>query len=71
MGKLAQDLKKGFLHMIRSCKTTTTTETEDGEQPKLRSVQRVIRRRGKGIRIKAPRSPKRPEVPKGPPPQTS
>ncbi|PON85706.1 hypothetical protein TorRG33x02_185620 [Trema orientale] len=71
MAKLAHHLKKGFLHLIdtiKSCKTTSGTK--DVEEPKLRSVQKVSIQ-GRGIRIKAPKGPELPGVPKGPPAQTS
>ncbi|EXB80811.1 hypothetical protein L484_020065 [Morus notabilis] len=72
MKKLAQDLKKRFLHMIDSIKfgCNTYRGSEDGEEPKLRSVQKASIK-GRGIPIKTPRGPKRPGVPKGAPPQTS
>ncbi|KAG6657455.1 hypothetical protein I3843_04G084800 [Carya illinoinensis] len=71
MGKFTQDLKKGFLHMVESikaCKTGRGHE-EEGEEPKLESAEK-LRVRDRAIHIKVARGPKRPSLPKGPPPQT-
>ncbi|XWS41481.1 hypothetical protein CRYUN_Cryun17cG0085400 [Craigia yunnanensis] len=71
MGKLAEDLKKKFCHMVEaftSCKNDKGNE--DGEEPKIQS-SKTVSMQDRAIRIKAPRGPKRPSVPKGPPAQTS
>ncbi|KAK6238078.1 hypothetical protein QUC31_003547 [Theobroma cacao] len=71
MGKLAQVLKKRFCHMVEafiSCKNDKGNES--GEEPKIRSSETVSIEET-AIRIKAPRGPTRPSVPKGPPAQTS
>ncbi|TXG60565.1 hypothetical protein EZV62_015138 [Acer yangbiense] len=65
MEKLVQDLKKGFHRMVDTVKGN---ENMDGS--KLESGEQVTVVEDRAIRLKAPRGPTRPGVPKGPPPQT-
>ncbi|KAA3473514.1 Methionine--tRNA ligase [Gossypium australe] len=74
MGKLVQDLKKGFCHMVEaftSCKCYKDSQgNENGEELKIQSSEKgSIQQRG--MRLQTAKGPTRPTVPKGPPAQTS
>ncbi|KAB2058048.1 hypothetical protein E1A91_A11G214100v1 [Gossypium mustelinum] len=75
MGKLVQDLKKGFCHMVEaftSCKCYKDSQgNENGEEELKIQSSEVISIQQRGMRLKTAKGPTRPTVPKGPPAQTS
>ncbi|KAK8586686.1 hypothetical protein V6N13_085712 [Hibiscus sabdariffa] len=72
MGKLVEDLKKRIWHMA-SCKCYKDgEEEEEEEEAKIQSSEpEKVSIQQRGMRLKTPKGPTRPTVPKGPPAQTS
>ncbi|PNT35617.1 hypothetical protein POPTR_005G084100v4 [Populus trichocarpa] len=70
MEKLAQDLKRGFLNLFEAIRGSRTSQgNENGDEATSESVEEVTVQ-DRGVKVTA-RGPKRPGVPKGPPPKNA
>ncbi|KAL4352896.1 hypothetical protein GQ457_06G043380 [Hibiscus cannabinus] len=75
MGKVVEDLKKRIWHMVEAF-TSCNCYKDGEEEPKMiqssEAEKITIQQRERGMmRLKTPKGPTRPSVPKGPPAQTS